>query len=88
MRGGKTLSQITLAKTIELPQAYMAKDEAIIFFGYSNHTALFQKLLKEFKEHERFKLGYRLVTYGMPIINIQLFDEFLTWRDKNKFKRS
>ncbi|MGF1919055.1 hypothetical protein [Enterococcus faecalis] len=80
--------QITLAKTIELPQAWMAKDEAIIYFGYQLHKSLFQKLLREFKEHKDFKDGYRLVTSGLPIIHIQKFDEFLVWRDKNKYKRN
>lgn len=82
------MPQITLAKTIEVQQAWMAKDEAIIYFGYQNHKALFQKLLKEFKEHEDFKEGYRLVTYGLPIIHMRKFDDFLVWRDKNKFKRN
>lgn len=82
------MTQITLAGTIELTQAWMAKDEAIIYFGYQNHKPLFQKLLKEFKEHDEFKEGYRLPTYGLSIINVQLFDEFLNWRDKNKFKRN
>ena len=82
------MEQITLAGTIELTQVWMAKDEAIVYFGYQNHKPLFQKLLKEFKEHVDFKEGYRLPTYGLSIINVQLFDEFLTWRDKNKFKRN
>ena len=82
------MAQITLAKTVELNQAWMAKDEAIVYFGYQNHKPLFQKLLKEFKEHDEFKEGYRLPTYGLSIINVQLFDAFLTWRDKNKFKRN
>ena len=79
--------QVTLARTIELPQAWMAKDEAIVYFGYQMHKSLFQKLLKEFKEHKDFKGGYRLVTANLPIINIQLFDDFLVWRSENKFKR-
>ncbi|MCU7356734.1 hypothetical protein N7O58_03435 [Enterococcus dispar] len=82
------MTQITLAGTIELTQAWMAKDEAIIYFGYQNHKPLFQKLLKEFKEHADFKEGYRLPTYGLSIINVKLFDEFLIWRDQNKFKRN
>lgn len=82
------MPQITLAKTIELPQAWMAKDEAIIYFGYRLHKPAFQKLLREFKEHPDFKDGYRLVTSCLPIINIQKFDEFLVWRDKNKYKRN
>ncbi|MDT2961623.1 hypothetical protein [Enterococcus casseliflavus] len=79
--------QVTLARTIEVKQAWMAKDEAVIYFGYQNHKSLFQKLLREFKEHKDFKDGYRLVTSNLPIINIQLFDEFLVWRTSNKYKR-
>lgn len=82
------MPQITIVKTIELPQAWMAKDEAITYFGYQLHKPLFQKLLKEFKEHDDFKEGYRLVTYGLPIIKIKTFDDFLIWRAKNKFKRN
>lgn len=78
--------QVTLARTIEVKQAWMAKDEAVIYFGYQNHKSLFQKLLREFKEHKDFKDGYRLVTSNLPIINIQLFDKFLIWREKNKYK--
>lgn len=81
------MSQITLSKVIELPQAWMAKDEAIVYFGYQLHKALFQKLLKEFKEHQKFSDGYRLVTSNLPIINIQKFDDFLKWREANKYKR-
>lgn len=79
--------QVALARTIEVKQAWMAKDEAVIYFGYQNHKSLFQKLLREFKEHKDFKDGYRLVTSNLPIINIQLFDEFLVWRTSNKYKR-
>lgn len=79
--------QVTLARTIEVKQAWMAKDEAVIYFGYQNHKSLFQKLLREFKEHKDFKDGYRLVTSNLPIININLFDEFLVWRTSNKYKR-
>ena len=82
------MSQITLAKTIEVQQAWMAKDEAIIYFGYQHHKPTFQKLLREFKEHNDFKDGYRLVTSCMPIIHIQKFDEFLVWREKNEYKRN
>ncbi len=79
--------QVTLARTIEVKQAWMAKDDAVIYFGYQNHKSLFQKLLREFKEHKDFKDGYRLVTSNLPIINIKLFDEFLVWRTSNKYKR-
>ena len=80
--------EVTIAKTIEIPQAWMAKDEAIIYFGYQLHKPTFQVLLKKFKEHKDFKDGYRLPTSNMPIINIQKFDEFLIWNDKNKYRRN
>jgi len=51
--------QITLAKTIDLQQAWMAKDEAIVYFGYQHHKPTFQKLLREFKEHKEFILKNR-----------------------------
>ncbi|WP_240310759.1 hypothetical protein [Brochothrix thermosphacta] len=68
-------------------QAYISKQDAIVYFGYQNHQSVFQKLLKEFKEHVSFGKGYILSTYGLPILNIQLFEEFLRWRDENKYKR-
>lgn len=79
---------VTLVKTIELPQAWMSKDEAIKYFGYSNHRSAFQVLLKEFKEHPNFKDGYRLPTPQVPTVHIVKFDEFLIWRDRNKYKRN
>ncbi|EGO7969834.1 hypothetical protein IGK80_002382 [Enterococcus sp. DIV0609] len=82
------MSQITLAKTISLTQAWMAKDEAIVFFGFQNHKPTFQVLLKKFKEHKDYKDGYRLVTPNVPIINVQKFDEFLLWHEKNKYRRN
>ncbi|MFK4567014.1 hypothetical protein ABH902_001591 [Enterococcus sp. UD-01] len=72
---------INYAHVIELPQAWIAKDEAIIYFKYKLHRLLFQKLLKEFKDGS----GYRLVTSNMSIINIKLFVEFLVEFDKNKY---
>lgn len=79
-------SKVIIAGTTQLDQVWMAKDEAIIYFGYQLHKSSFQKLLKEFKSHPDYKKGYRLVTSNLPIINIKLFDSFLDWRDKNKFK--
>ena len=82
------MSQMTVCKVVELNQVWMAKDEAQIFFGYRMHKPLFQKLLKEFKDHPDFADGYRLPTHNMPIIEAELFDRFLKWREKNKFKRN
>lgn len=76
-----------LTKVVEIPQAWMPKEEAIIHFGYKGHEAVFQKLLAEFKEHDNFKDGYRNATYKVVTINIDLFDSFLKWKNDNKFKR-
>lgn len=78
---------INIGKVVEVPQLYMAKEEACICFGYKNHRPTFQKLLREFKEHPKFAKGYRLSTSGVPTVHIQLFDDFLSWRDENKYKR-
>ncbi len=80
------MQSTTVANTIEIPQAWMGKEDAIIYFGYEKHVSTFQKLLAEFKEHEDFKEGYRLATYKVPTVRIDLFDQFLDWKDKNKFK--
>ncbi|WP_445448962.1 hypothetical protein [Enterococcus faecalis] len=82
------MSQVTLAKVVEIEQAWMAKDDAIVHFGYQNHKPTFQALLKKFKEHEDFKDGYRLVTSNLPIIHIDKFDKFLVWHTKNKYRRN
>lgn len=78
--------KIVIANTIELPQAWMGKEDAIIYFGYEKHESTFQKLLAEFKSNPDFKRGYRLATYKVPTVRIDLFDQFLDWKDKNKFK--
>lgn len=70
-----------------MKQVYLAKQDAIVYFGYTNHANTFQKLLKEFKEHRHYGKGYILATYGIPIVRIDLFEQFLIWRDENKYKR-
>lgn len=78
--------KIVIANTIELPQAWMGKEDAIVYFGYEKHESTFQKLLKEFKEHPDFKKGYRLATYKVPTVRIDLFDQFLAWKHTSQFK--
>lgn len=80
--------QVTIAKTINLEQAWMAKDEAIIYFGYQNHKSAFQKMLAEFKVHKDYKSGYLLPTPNVPLINLEKFSDFLVWREKNKYRRN
>lgn len=78
--------KIVIAETMIIPQIWMGKEEAILCFGYRDHESTFQKLLAEFKSHPDFKEGYRLATYKVPTVRIDLFDQFLDWKDKNKFK--
>ncbi|MGM0214913.1 hypothetical protein [Enterococcus sp. AZ109] len=80
--------KIVIAATVEIPQMWMSKEEAKQYFGYKEHEPTFQKLLAEFKEHPDYCEGYRLPTYKVPIIRIDLFDKFLEWKHKNKFKRN
>jgi len=77
---------ITVGRVVPLEQIYIAKDEALIAFGYRNHESTFKKLWSEFKNHPDFKDGYRSATYGIPTVSVKRFDQFLTWKDKNKFK--
>lgn len=46
--------QITLAKTIEVPQAWMAKDEAVVYFGYQQHKSLFKKVTQRIQGTQSF----------------------------------
>ncbi|MBS7578476.1 MULTISPECIES: hypothetical protein [unclassified Enterococcus] len=73
--------------TPSIQQAWIAKDDAIVFFGYQNHKPAFQKLLKEFKSEKSFSDGYILSTHKIPIIKIDTFEKFLRWREVNKYKR-
>lgn len=82
------MQKIMITKTIDLEQAWMAKDEAIIYFGYQKHKSTFQKMLGEFKVHKDFKSGYLLPTPNVPLINLNKFAEFLVWREKNKYRRN
>lgn len=80
--------RIVIADAVKIPQIWMSKEEAIVCFGYTGHESAFQKVLAEFKDHPDYPDGYRLPTYKVPIIRIDLFDQFLKWRDENKFKRN
>lgn len=79
------ISAVKVKPAVE--QVWMAKQDAIVYFGYENHTSVFQKILAEFSKHEDFKEGYILATSGIPIVRIAEFENFLRWRQVNKFKR-
>lgn len=82
------MEPITIVNTIpKIEQAWISKQDAIVYFGYINHRRVFQTLLKEFKNHPDFKGKYKLPTTGVPIVNIVEFEKFLSWREKNKYKR-
>ena len=75
-----------IGRIVPLEQIYAGKDETCTMFGYDNHKSTFRRLWMEFKNHDDFKIFYRAPTYGVPIVNIAKFDEFLTWKDRNKFR--
>lgn len=82
------MAQITIAKTIEVPQAWMEKQNAIKYFGYEGREQSFQKLLAQFKEHDEYKKGYLSPTYKIVLLHINTFEAFLRWVEKNKYKRN
>ncbi|TWW13138.1 hypothetical protein LABALGNA3A7_09440 [Dellaglioa algida] len=69
-----------------MPQVFMNKEDAIVHFGYEGHKAMFQKLLKEFKENPEYEDGYRLPTSNFPILRIDLFDKFLKDREEQRLR--
>lgn len=80
--------KITLADvTPVVEQVWMAKQDAVKYFGYENHEQTFQGLLKRFKEHNLFKDFYLLPTYKVPIIRIDKFEEFLRVEELARLKR-
>ncbi|MEO1768316.1 hypothetical protein [Candidatus Enterococcus ferrettii] len=79
--------KMVIGEVVALDQLWMSKEQARLYFGYEEHESTFQKLLSEFKSHSDFKEGYRLVTYKVPTIRIDLFDQFLDWKHKNQFRK-
>lgn len=79
--------KIIIAETVALEQLWMSKEQARIHFGYEDHESTFQKLLSEFKSHSEFKEGYRLATYKVPTIRVDLFDKFLDWKHNTQFRK-
>lgn len=71
----------------ETTQAWIAKQDAIKYFGYENHKPVFQKLLKRFKEDKRFKKYYLLPTHKVPIVRIDKFEEFLRIEEVERLKK-
>lgn len=71
----------------KITQVWIAKQDAIKYFGYENHQPVFQKLLKRFKEDKRFKEYYLLPTYKVPIVRIDKFEEFLRVEEVERLKR-
>lgn len=71
----------------EITQAWIAKQDAIKYFGYENHKLVFQKLLARFKNDDRFKDFYLLPTNGVSIVRIDKFEEFLRVEEIERLKR-
>lgn len=77
---------ITIAKTIEVEQAWLEKTENRKYFGLDvKSDSYYQDLLKEFKTSE-FKDGYLSPTYGVVLIDVKLFEQFLRDKKAKKFK--
>lgn len=80
--------QVKMVGNVEtVSQCWIAKQDAIKYFGYENHQPVFQKILKRFKEHEKFKDYYLSPTYKVPIVRIDKFEEFLRLEEVERLKR-
>ena len=77
--------EVTIAKTIEIPQVWMEKSSCRQFFGLEERKSYFQSLLTEFRDGE-FKDGYMSPTYKVVLVDINKFEAFLKWKEANKFK--
>lgn len=77
---------IEVGRVVPVEQLWASKSEARVMFGYKNHEAVFNRLWSTFKNHKDYRDGYLSPTYGVPIVQINKFEEFLLWKDKNKFK--
>lgn len=77
---------ITKVEVIEINQKFANKDQTRKYFGFAKKsTATFQRYLAEFKQHSDFGSGYINPTGGYVLIDIDKFEQFLRWKDKNKY---
>jgi len=74
-----------ILETIPTKQKWMEKSHAQKYFGLEDKKSTFQKLLKEFKEG-KYSDGYLSPTYKVILVDIEMFEEFLKERQKNKFR--
>lgn len=78
---------ITKVNVIRITQKFANKEQAMEYFGFAQKsTATFQRYLAEFKQHKVFGSGYINPTGGYVLIDIDKFEQFLRWKDANKFR--
>lgn len=81
------MTEITKVNVINIVQKFANKEQAMEYFGFAKKsTATFQRYLAEFKQHKDFGSGYINPTGGYVLIDIDKFEQFLRWKDANKFR--
>lgn len=78
---------LTIARTVQVEQHWMLKEDAMKHFGFKEKQArTFSRYLSEFKMNPEFTEGYMNPSYKIVLIDVDIFERFLKWKDKNKFK--
>lgn len=79
--------QITKVEVEKIEQKFATIPQAMNYFGFEKKSRrTFGRYLSEFAGHKDFRHGYIAPTGHFVLIDIKLFEEFLRWKDANKFK--
>lgn len=80
--------EITKINILPVQPKFANKEQTMEYFGFAKKsTATFQRYLSEFKQHEEFSSGYINPTGGYVLIDVKKFEQFLRWKDANKFRQ-
>lgn len=79
--------EITKVNVITIDQKFATVPQAMMYFGFEKKSRrTFGRYMAEFADHKDYKDGYINPTGNFVLLDIQKFEEFLRWKDKNKFK--
>lgn len=79
--------EITKVKVETINQKFATVPQAMKYFGFEQKSRrTFGRYMAEFTDHKEFRNGYINPTGNFVLLDIQMFEEFLRWKDENKFK--
>lgn len=69
-----------------ITQKFACKEQAMAYFGFQKKSKrTFERYAEEFKLNPKFSSGYINPTGGMPLYEIDKFEDFLRWKDATKY---